>query len=203
MTPSIGYSALLLLTVLVTFIPGSIEQNIRGARDGRKKVRRQPPLKSAGAVKDKELMIRALTINYPLSIFETGNTENWRDAAKYSSELVISSQNDKSWKEVSQAQDQEDVWLYENWFYGMEKGVILESGALNGILFSNSFMFEQFANWTAIHVGMSDQRREAHTAYCHADPCISLLTVLLTKFHIYRGRSRKFLESESKSRKVN
>lgn len=37
-------------------------------------------------------------------------------------------------------------------FYGMERGVIMESGALNGVLFSNSLMFEQFANWTSINV---------------------------------------------------
>lgn len=48
--------------------------------------------------------------------------------------------------------DQEDVWLYENWFYGMTNGVIMESGALNGVLFSNSLMFEAFANWTSINV---------------------------------------------------
>ena len=29
----------------------------------------------------------------------------------------------------------------------------MESGALNGILFSTSYMFEKFANWTPIHVG--------------------------------------------------
>ncbi len=35
---------------------------------------------------------------------------------------------------------------------GMKNGVIMESGALNGVLFSNSLMFEQFANWTSINV---------------------------------------------------
>ena len=29
----------------------------------------------------------------------------------------------------------------------------MESGALNGFLFSNSLMFEKFANWTALNVG--------------------------------------------------
>ena len=29
----------------------------------------------------------------------------------------------------------------------------MESGALDGKLFSTSFMFEKFANWTALHVG--------------------------------------------------
>ncbi len=34
----------------------------------------------------------------------------------------------------------------------MKNGLIMESGALNGVLFSNSLMFEQFANWTSINV---------------------------------------------------
>lgn len=154
---------LLILIVMAAIIPGSYQQNMRGAgagagaggggRAGGK--RRKPKYETAGAVGDKDQMMKALTINYPLNIFETTNTEDWRAPAKYSTELVRSSGSEKQWKEISQAQDQEDVWLYENWFYGMEKGVIMESGALNGILFSNSFMFEQFANWTAIHVGTS------------------------------------------------
>ena len=102
---------------------------------------------------DRDQISKALAINYPLSIFETTTTEDWRSPARYSADLVNSADGKTPWKDLSQAQDQEDVWLYENWFYGMEKGVIMESGALNGILFSNSFMFEQFANWTAIHVG--------------------------------------------------
>ena len=44
------------------------------------------------------------------------------------------------------------MWIYENWFYGMQQGVIMESGALNGLTFSTSYLFETFANWTAIHV---------------------------------------------------
>jgi hypothetical protein len=34
-------------------------------------------------------------------------------------------------------------------------GVIMESGALDGKLFSTSYMFEKYANWTALHVGES------------------------------------------------
>jgi hypothetical protein len=51
------------------------------------------------------------------------------------------------------AQSAEDIWAYENWFYGMEHGIILESGALDGLKFSTSFMFEYYANWFSIHVG--------------------------------------------------
>lgn len=146
---------LLVLTVIAAIIPGSLQQKLRGGREGRGGKRRKPNVETAGSLGEKGQMIKALTINYPLKIFETTNTEDWRAPAKFSKELVVMSDTDKQYREISQAQDQEDVWLYENWFYGMDKGVIMESGALNGILFSNSFMFEQFANWTAIHVGTS------------------------------------------------
>ena len=149
-------NVLVVLIAFVVIIPGSLQQNVRGGRDGRQGKKRRP--KDQGAIGDNKQMIRALTINYPLNIFETTNIVDWRAPATYSASLVKSSELEKSWKDISQAQDQEDVWLYENWFYGMKDGVIMESGALNGILFSNSFMFEQFANWTAIHVGMIVER---------------------------------------------
>jgi hypothetical protein len=145
-------STLLVYILTLSLISDSIQQgSMRGSREGKKRSKR--PKRTSES--EPGPMTRALTINYPLNVFDTGsNVEEWRAPARYSAELFRSSETDKSWKEISQAQDQEDVWLYENWFYGMEKGVIMESGALNGILFSNSFLFEQYANWTAIHVGM-------------------------------------------------
>lgn len=145
-----------LLCLMWVILPVTHQQNMRGGQrrgGGRKKQRQRPVVNTAGSITENgNQLIRALTINYPLHIFD-GKHKDWRATAKYSEELVVSSEAEKSWTEVSQAQDQEDIWLYENWFYGMAGGVIMESGALNGILFSNSFMFEHFANWTAIHVG--------------------------------------------------
>jgi FkbM family methyltransferase len=87
-----------------------------------------------------------------LSIFDPTNNKNWRAPGVYSEELAAVSSSEKHYVDISRAQDQEDVWLYENWFYGVKDGVIMESGALDGLLFSTSFMFEVFANWTALHV---------------------------------------------------
>ena len=96
---------------------------------------------------------QALTINYPLDLF-VSDSKDWRlSRATFDPELVKESENGKPYVDIARAQDQEDVWLYENYFYGMKDGIIMESGALNGILFSTSFMFEHFANWTSIHVG--------------------------------------------------
>ena len=63
------------------------------------------------------------------------------------------SSTSQSYYSFSRAQHGEDVWLYENAFYGKSQGLILETGALDGIKYSTSFFFESFANWTAIHIG--------------------------------------------------
>lgn len=98
-------------------------------------------------------LFNSLSIHYPLAIFDPVKSNNWRTPGTYSEHLAQVSTAEKHYVDLARAQDQEDVWLYENWFYGMESGIIMESGALDGILFSTSFMYETFANWTAIHVG--------------------------------------------------
>ena len=141
-------AAIVLLTLVWVSIVES--QNLRRKQKPRPK---GPKFNVAGAINDGQ-MIKALEINYPLNFFDGSmGSADWRSPAVYSPSLVTSSEAQRTWGEWSQAQDQEDVWLYENYFYGMERGVIMESGALNGLLFSNSFMFEKFANWTCIHVG--------------------------------------------------
>ena len=91
----------------------------------------------------------ALTVNFPLRLVGADNPADWRTRAVHST--LLAHAQDKKWKEYSRAQDAEDAWLYEHWFYGMTHGVILESGALDGIRFSTSYMFEHFANWTSLH----------------------------------------------------
>ena len=94
----------------------------------------------------------ALTVNFPLHLFSANEPANWRTQAVYDASLAREHEQDKQWKSYSHAQDAEDLWLYENWFYGMKNGVILESGALDGQTFSTSYMFENKANWTSVHV---------------------------------------------------
>jgi hypothetical protein len=78
---------------------------------------------------------------------------DWRKAGIKDELFIKTHEVSKPWTTMTKAQDMEDTWLYENWFYGVTHGIIMESGALNGLLFSTSHMFEHFANWTAIHVG--------------------------------------------------
>ena len=94
----------------------------------------------------------ALTINLPLRLFGTDDALNWRTRAVYGPRLAGAHGQDKSWRALSHAQSAEDLWLYDNWFYGMKNGVIMESGALDGLQYSTSYMFENIANWTSVHV---------------------------------------------------
>lgn len=50
------------------------------------------------------------------------------------------------------AQLGEDKYLFRNLFYNMKNGIILESGALNGITYSTTYLFEHLLDWKCIHV---------------------------------------------------
>lgn len=50
------------------------------------------------------------------------------------------------------AQFGEDLYLLENFFWGRADGIILESGALDGIRISTSFFFHSLFGWKSIHV---------------------------------------------------
>ncbi len=146
----------LCLIVFVSFWEESSAQALRKRRKDRPQRNRQSGGGGDGQSDDPKLF-KALQVLYPLKFFDPNALNdpnfNWRKPAVYDETLAENSEKEKDYLHLSKAQDQEDVWLYENWFYGMRNGIILESGALDGHLFSNSFMFETFANWTAIHVG--------------------------------------------------
>ena len=122
--------------------------------------------------------VRALDISYPLTLFALGNSIDWRSPAVHNPAFEETAKaKEGEYLDHSLAQDQEDVWLYENWFYGMQNGVIMESGALNGLSFSTSYMFESFGGWTALHVeadpenyknlrGNREQAVNVHAALC-------------------------------------
>jgi hypothetical protein len=55
------------------------------------------------------------------------------------------------YKGISKALQGEDIFLYETFFYN-KRGVILESGALDGIRFSTTYLFQKLMNWKCIHI---------------------------------------------------
>jgi len=66
---------------------------------------------------------RSFTVAYPMGILtDSGNhfEKDWRSPAHKSAELAEISDNGKPYAFYAKAQDQEDIWLYENWFYGMQ-----------------------------------------------------------------------------------
>lgn len=98
-------------------------------------------------------LFSALAVNYPLHFFNPSERRNWRAPGVVSEELdALYKAHPLAHTEEARAKDQEDIWLYENWFFGVANGIILESGALDGLLFSTTYMFEKYANWTSIHV---------------------------------------------------
>jgi hypothetical protein len=96
-------------------------------------------------------VLPSLRVHYPYNFFSPSGNKNWRkQKAIYNESLA---QSPIHYKNVSRAQDHEDIWLYENWFYGFEHGIIMESGALDGIQHSTSLFFENVLKWTSIHIG--------------------------------------------------
>lgn len=135
--------------LLINHVECQRDGSLRGNRRGKRGPRNRP------SKEEQQERFDSLTITFPMEIFTdySNGGADWKSPAVFSPELKSYSDVDKPYAEFAHAQDQEDVWLYENWFYGMKNGVIMESGALDGMLFSTSFMFEKFANWTALHVG--------------------------------------------------
>ena len=85
------------------------------------------------------------------------------------------------------AQFGEDVYAYENFFFGRRDGVIMESGALDGNQFSTSWFFVKALGWRAVHIepapinfgSLSFQRPEAlniHTALCNESRSVRFIT---------------------------
>lgn len=90
---------------------------------------------------------QTLAISYPLDYFRSFGLSN--TPAVYNDHVARKT----SYPSFSLSQYGEDKWIYEHLFYGMTHGTILESGALDGLEFSTSWLFHHFAVWDVIHVG--------------------------------------------------
>jgi hypothetical protein len=110
--------------------------------------------------------LHSIIVHYPRAIYE-GDTD-WKHASHKST--TLSRKPTEKYEQIARSQDQEDIMLYENWFYGVSNGIVIEvqlernyiychkitqSGALDGYSLSNSYMFERFANWTSVNIGKS------------------------------------------------
>lgn len=75
---------------------------------------------------------------------------------------------------ISKAQTREDIFLFNYFFYHKYNGKILESGSLDGLRFSSTYMLTHLFNWTAIHI-------EGHE-FVHFLLFFFVIFVLLTSF---------------------
>ena len=120
---------------------------------------------------------------------------NWRDGLikNIDFQSQVYDHINRPWLNFSKAVEDPpaDVYMYEKWFYGMENGVIVESG-VDGVLFSNSYLFERFLRWTSILIeadsinyrAMVTNRPKAiniHAALCNA--------TTFTTFHCFEQGS--------------
>ena len=92
---------------------------------------------------------QSVHVNLPQRIFASHS--NWREDIASSAQLRVNSANNVTVSLVSKANsDNTDVWALYNWFWGVERGVVVESGGFDGITFSVSHLFEKLADWQAI-----------------------------------------------------
>lgn len=54
--------------------------------------------------------------------------------------------------EGGKSQAGEDLFLYENFFFGRKGGTFLEMGALDGVTYSNSYFFEKSMDWSGLMI---------------------------------------------------
>lgn len=92
----------------------------------------------------------SLRISYPLGLLK--HRPDWRSTKPSVNDLLY---NADSYGHFMLAQFAEDAYIYENWFYGMENGVVVESGALNGLRYSTTFLLQYYAHWTPVHIEAS------------------------------------------------
>jgi hypothetical protein len=101
----------LFVPLLIGFCMGQQQQNLRKPGG-----RRRPMIRDTAQA-------NSFTVAYPMDILtDTGNhfEKDWRATAHKDSRLEADSEDGKPYAYYAKAQDQEDIWLYENWFYGMK-----------------------------------------------------------------------------------
>lgn len=86
----------------------------------------------------------SLRVHFPYDVFRS-DVCDWRNCKG-------KSQLSPHYFNYSRSQDQEDIWLYENWFFNIHGGVVMESGALDGLKYSNTYLFSKIGQYMAIHI---------------------------------------------------
>jgi len=79
---------------------------------------------------------------------------------------------------VLKSQSDEDIYLLEHWFNGLCNGNYLEMGAVDGLMYSNSYVFNKVFNWRGVLIELSpdefaklEQNRPNEIARVNAAVC--------------------------------
>ena len=98
-----------------------------------------------------------------------------------------------------------DLYALENWFYGVQNGIVVESGGFDGLQFSTSYIFSKMFGWTSVLIEadiknydmMKNNRKDAININCAL--CDSRRTVHYlpagTTGGIYEFMSKNFIMS--------
>ena len=135
------------------------------------------------------------------------SNSSWRQGYGKSSELIAKTLSTPRWRAISRSSSKEDIWLYERLFYGISGGIIVESGAGNGIKDSISYFYEYFANWTAVLIEpearsykeLSENRTDAiavHVGLCDVPRVLDFATSV----HQHRHGFLEFMPASYRKR---
>lgn len=83
---------------------------------------------------------RNVIYNLPLWVFETNSSSSTKTIPKYPIE---------QWKNISTSHNSEDIFAFQNYFYGLSNGIVIETGIGQ---FSSTLFLEKIADWRAIHI---------------------------------------------------
>lgn len=122
--------------------------------------------KTIGQVKS----LSHIHISFPDTVFG----KPWRNNLEFDEETTRV--NSSTYLSYAKASSSIDILSYENWFWGMTGGVDLESGAFDGVEFSNSLMFESVFQWTSILV--EADRSNYNSLRVKRDSSINIYTAL-------------------------
>jgi hypothetical protein len=90
--------------------------------------------------------LHSIIVHYPRAIYE-GDTD-WKHASHKST--TLSRKPTEKYEQIARSQDQEDIMLYENWFYGVSNGIVIEVQLERNYIYCHIKLPSQ-EHWMDIH----------------------------------------------------
>jgi FkbM family methyltransferase len=140
----------------------------------------------------------AISVHYPMWSFN--ETFTFATNQKHVRDIHVPF---AGWKNFTQSMNHEDIDAYETYFYGLHKGLVLETG---GGEFSATTFFEQVVGWRAIHVEADTKifrklkttranQINVHCALCADNRLVHFVPSQFNAAGVYEQMSPKFLNA--------